>query len=273
MSKLVDGNKISERIIKKLQERIKKNKLSLKVSVVLVGDNKVSLSYIRQKGKMAEKIGIDFTVYNFLKKIKEDELIKKIKKIEEKSSGLIIQLPLPSYLNKRNVLNSISEKKDIDFLSKQNLSYFYNGDFSFLPPVISAINYILKDKKISVKGKNIVLIGYGDLVGKPLSFWLASSGATISVLNEYTKKLKDFTLNADILISGVGKKDLIKPDMVKKNVIVIDAGSSYFNGKIVGDINRLVFKKSLIHCPVPGGIGPITTASLFENLIKFKELN
>ncbi len=271
MSKLIDGNKIAHNILNKLEREIKKNKLKLKVSVILVGNNHVSLSYIKQKAKTANRIGVDFNLYKLPLKIKEDKLIKEIKKIEKKSSGIIVQLPLPFNLNRENVLNSISCEKDIDFLSKNSLSQFYSEDFSFLPPVVSAINYIFKNIKISVKGKNIVLVGYGILVGKPLSFWLASSGATISVLNKETPDFKKFTFNADVLISGVGKKDLIKPNMVKKNVIVIDAGSSYFNKKIVGDVSSSVFKKSLMHCPVPGGVGPITTACLFENLVKLNK--
>ncbi len=272
MSKSINGNEIAEKIIKKAEKRIKKDCLKLKMVVVLIGDDPVSLSYISQKKKYAEKAGVEFSLYQFSKKIKEKDLTKEIEKISKSCSGVIIQLPLPVNLETQKVLDVVPQKKDIDLLSTQSLGKFYGQDFSILPPVVQAIKIVLNENKISVKQKNISIIGFGRLIGKPLSFWLASSGATISIINESTKNPSFFTKKADVLISGVGKAGLIKGNMVKERVIAIDAGSSFSKGKIKGDFNESIQKKASLYAPVPGGIGPITTACLIQNLIKMQNL-
>ena len=269
MKEKIDGNKIADKIIKKQKKEIKKN---LKVAVVLVGENPASISYIKQKEKLFLKANIKFSLFKFSEKTNRGYLIKEIKKICKSSSGVIIQLPLPFNYKNQEILDSVSFKKDIDLLSTFNLGKFYSGDFSMLPPVVGAVNHIFNYYNISVKGANISLFGFGKLVGKPLSFWLSSKGATVSVINELTKNPSSFSKNSDIIISGVGKNNLIKGNMVKKGVIAIDGGSSFYKGKIVGDFDKSVYQKSLIYTPVPGGLGPITTACLIENLVKFKKI-
>ena len=153
-------------------------------------------------------------------------------------------------------------------MSEINSNKFYGGDFSVLPPVVGAVNYIFKENKISVKGKNVVLVGYGRLVGKPLFFWLTFRGAIVLVVNKTISGVSLSTPKADILISGVGKPNLIKESMIKKGVIAVDVGSGFQEGKIVGDFDKSVFKKASIITPVPGGVGPVTTACLIENLVK-----
>ncbi len=271
MTKIIDGTKIAEEIISKVKKKVENNKLKLRLSVVLVGNNKASLSYISQKEKFAHKAGIDFSLYRFPEKTKQQELIKNIEKISKLTFGLIVQLPLPKNLNDQEVLNSIPKEKDIDILSEDNLGKFYTGDFNILPPVVKAVDCILNKEKISVKGKNVAIIGAGKLVGKPLAVYLMKKKATVCVINEFTKNKIYFTKKSDIIISGVGKQNLIKSNMVKRNVIAIDAGFSLVNKKIKGDFSESVYKKALKYTKVPGGIGLITTACLIDNLIKINE--
>ena len=228
---------------------------------------------MRHIQKFCRECEIDFSLYRFAENISQKDLLRKIERINEKSSGVVIQLPLPSRLNVQEVLNAVSEKKDIDFLSEINSNKFYNGDFSILPPVVGAVDYIFKENKISVKNKKIVLIGHGRLVGKPLLFWFNSQGVKVSTIDKITDNVSSITKKADILISGVGKPNLIKKNMVKKGVIAIDIGSSFQKGKVVGDFDKSVFEKSSIITPVPGGVGPVTTACLIENLIKLNLKN
>jgi len=264
---ILDGKKIAHEIVSDFKESIRG--LDLKLSVVLVGDNPVSLSYISQKKKIALEAGISFEVYRFDKNIIFTNLLEEIREIISKSSGVIIQLPLPSKFNTQELLNLIPREKDIDLLSANSLGNFYTGDFSVLPPVVGAISYIFSKNNIDLKGKNVAVIGAGRLVGKPLALWLMSSGATISVLNKKTKNMSFFIKNADIIISGTGQADLINGDMVKVGVIAIDAGSSIEDGKISGDFNKKsIIPKASLFSTVPGGVGPITIACLLENLVK-----
>ncbi len=271
MSKLINGNEIADEIAKKARIEIRKENLKLKIAVILVGNNPVSLSYISQKEKCSQKAGVGFFLYQFPKKIKEKELKEKIKKISKSCSGLIVQLPLPSNFKTQEILDEVSERKDIDRLSENSLKKFYKQDFFIIPPVTRAVKYILDKNEVTIKGKNVVVVGFGRLVGKPLSFWFSSLGATVSIVNEFTKNPSFYTKKADILISGVGKANLIKGNMVKKGVIAIDVGSKFFKGRIVGDIDKLVHKKALLYTPAVGGIGPITTACLIENLVKLNK--
>lgn len=268
---ILDGKKIAQEIISDLKKKI--HNQDLKLSVVLVGDNPVSLSYISQKKKMALEMGVFFEIYHFNKDIDFLNLSEKIKKIVSESSGVIIQLPLPSKFNIQEVLNLIPKEKDIDFLSVDSLGKFYTGDFSILPPVVGAVSYIFLKNNIDLKSKNVVIIGVGRLVGKPLALWMMSSGATVSILNKRTKDISFFTKNADIIISGAGEPDLIKGNMVKDGVIAIDAGSSIEEGKITGDFHKeSILLKASFFSTVPGGIGPITTACLLENLVKLNNM-
>ncbi len=269
---ILDGRKIADEILAEVREMVNKDNLSLKLSVVLVGDNKVSLSYISQKKESCIKTGIDFDLYQFDKDISQDDLRKEIERINENSSGVIIQLPLPLSLNGQEVLNMIPKEKDIDILSEIRLGKFYAGDFDLLPPVVGAISHVFSKEEISLKDKYVVLIGSGKLVGKPLSIWLMAQGATISVLNKGTKDISSFIKEADIVISGAGSSNLIKGEMVKEGSIAIDAGSSIEVGRVSGDFEKeTVTKKTSLFLPVPGGIGPITTACLIDNLVKLNK--
>jgi len=272
MSKILDGKKTSEKILSDLKKETQK--LNLKLAVVLVGENPASLLYIEQKKKACEKIGVSFELFKFHQKISTSTLKKKVTEIVKRPdvSGLIIQLPLPEKINTQEILNAVSSKKDVDILSDENLGKFYQGNMRFLPPTVAGIAELLKKYRIEIKGKNIVLIGTGILVGKPLSIWLLNKKATFSAVGSFTKNIMFFTKQADILISGTGKPNLIKGNMVKKGAILIDCGSGKLRGKIIGDMNfKSVSKKASFIAPVSGGVGPMTVAMLLWNLVKMNK--
>ena len=274
--KLLKSTELSEKLLVRLKKRLEKSKLKLRLAVIQIGRNYVSDVFISQKKKVAEKVGIYFKLYKFDKKIEKNRLKKKIKKIIENplNSGIVIQLPLPKQFLADDFLNLIPEKKDVDVLSEKSLGKFYQGKLKILPPTVKGILSLLKNYKIKLKGKNIVIVGTGKLVGLPLSLQLLKEKATLLILNEFTKNISFFTNKADILISGVGKPNLIKSNMIKKGAVVIDAGTSQKNGKITGDIDfRKVSQKTSYISPVPGGVGPMTVISLFENLVELNESN
>ena len=280
--KILDGKKLSERILANLEKEIKNHRLKLRLAVILVGENPISQIFINQKEMACEKIGINFKLFKFPTKIKNSELKKEISGIVKNpaNSGVIIQLPLPKKFLPEEILNLISEEKDIDVLSENSLGKFYQalpsfssknlggqGTLKILPPTVQGILYLFKNYKIDLKGKNVVIVGAGRLVGFPLAIQLLKEKATVSVLNEFTKDAPSFLKKADILISGVGKPNLIKGNMIKRGVIVIDAGTSVKNGRLVGDVDfKSVSQRASYITPVPGGVGPLTVACLLENL-------
>ncbi len=268
--KFFDGKKLSEKILDNIKKEIKNRRLKLKLAVILVGNNQVSKIYINQKKKACEKVGIDFQLFKFPVKISTQKLKREIKKIVKNptNSGAIIQLPLPKNFNTQEILNLVPAKKDIDVLSDKSAERFYSGNFFILPPVVGVVSHILKEYKIPARKKKIIIIGSGRLIGKPLFFWLSRKKYKVSVVDKSTKNIPSITKKADILISGVGKPNLIKGSMVKKGVIVIDAGTSVYRGKLKGDVDfETVSKKASYITPVPGGVGPMTVACLLKNLL------
>ncbi len=275
-AKILDGRKLAEKIFNNLKRKVETNNLKLCLVVIQIGENLVSRIFINQKKKACEKIGINFKLFKFSAEISNLKLKEKIKKIvkESANSGVIIQLPLPKKFLPEEILNLIPKEKDIDILSEKSLGELYQGTLKILPPTVNGILRLLKNYRIEIKGKNIVVVGAGRLVGFPLASQLLKEKATLSVLNEWTRDASSFIKKADILISGVGKPNLIKGNMVKKDVIVIDAGSAMKNGKIVGDIDfKSVSSKASHITPVPGGVGPLTVACLLENLVKLNTKN
>jgi len=273
---ILDGKKLSDKILNNLKKKIESHQMKLRLAVIQIGRNYISEVFISQKKKVAEKIGIGFKLYQFDKKIEKDRLKKKIKEIikDPLNSGIIIQLPLPKQFLADDFLNLIPEEKDVDVLSEKSLGKFYQGKLKILPPIVKGILSLLKNYKIKLKGKNVVIIGTGRLIGLPLNLQLLKEKATLLVLNEFTKNISFFTNKADILISGVGKPNLIKSNMIKKGAVVIDAGISQRNGKVIGDVDfKEVSKKASYITPVPGGVGPMTVVSLLENLVELNESN
>ena len=274
MAKIVQGKKIADKILTRLQKEVrllKSRGITPKLGVFLIGDNKPSHTYVRKKQEACEKIGVDFILKHYSPDIMEEELIKEVKAIQKnyELSGLIVQLPLPVHIDYKNVVNYINPKIDVDCLTDINLSRLKTGDYCIEPPTPGAILEILKYHNIDLKKNKVVLMGTGVLVGKPLADLLFHKQADIVTCNSSTKNPEEIARTADILISAVGKHNLIRGDMIKKGAVVIDAGVSFVDGKMYGDINfEEVKKKASLVTPTPGGVGPLTVAKLIENTIK-----
>jgi len=268
--KILDGRKLADNILNSIKKEVKSRRLKLRLAIILVGNGQISRIFIHGIEKDSEKVGIDFKLFKFSARISHQRLRKEINKIikNPQNSGIVIQLPLPKKFCPEEFLNLIPEEKDINVLSEKSLGKFYQGTLKILPPTVEGILEILKNYKINVLGKDIVIIGVGRLVGFPLATQLLKEKATVSVLNEFTKDAIFFTRKADILISGVGKPNLIKESMIKKRAVVIDAGAIMKNGKLAGDVDfKSVSKKASFLTPMPGGVGPMTVACLLKNLV------
>ena len=271
----LDGKKLSEKILDELKIEISGIKKQLRLAVVVVGENVIVRKFIEQKKKTATAVGIDIRIYPFVEKITTDELRQKIADIvhEKKNTGVIIQLPLPGHLNPQYILNSVTPEKDVDVLSARSLGNFVVGRNKILPPVVGAIKEFFEEYKIDYKNKYIVVVGAGNLVGRPVALWLLQEKATFSVLRSSTPNPAEFLRKADIIISGVGKSKFITGDMVKEGVVIIDAGTSESEGQMVGDVDCVsISGKAFYITPVPGGIGPLTVAMLFRNLVTISRL-
>ncbi len=271
--KILDGVNLAEDIL----QGLKKNPLAkqLGLAVVQVGENAISKKYIAEKQKACEKIGISFELFEFPETILTEALKVKIREIGQNPlhSGMIIQLPLPKKFPTQEILDCIPQKKDVDVLSTRQFGLFALSKGAISPPTVHAISLLLKEAHIStLKGTNVAIVGSGRLVGLPLSLWLISQGATVSIVNKSTKDIGKITSAADILISGVGICNLIKGAMVKKGAVVIDAGSSVENGTSYGDVDfESASKKASFITKVPGGVGPLTVVCLLQNLLALQK--
>ena len=269
--KILDGKKLAERILHNIKRKIARKHLKLTLAIIIVGENRISQIFIRQKEKACNLVGIRFQLFSLSSKMSIKLVVKEIAKITHNPnySGIIVQLPLPKKFPQQEILNLIPPEKDIDVLSEVSLGKFYAKTLLISPPTVEGISRLLATYKIPIKGKNIVLIGAGDLVGLPLALWFLGGKATVSVAHKFTKDIASLTKKADVVVSGVGKPNLVKGTMVKKGVVVIDAGTSQVKGKVTGDIDfETVAKKASFITPVPGGVGPMTVACLLENLVK-----
>jgi methylenetetrahydrofolate dehydrogenase (NADP+)/methenyltetrahydrofolate cyclohydrolase len=273
---IFDGNKRKEEILNSLKpriEKIRKKGINPKLSIVNVGKNPASLSYIKMKIQALKKLNLEYELYDF-EKIEEKDLIELIKELNEKdTNGILIQMPLPSYLNAKKILNEIEPIKDVDCLTEENLGKLMYNDETIAPCTPKGIIDIFESEKIELEGKEVVIVNNSILIGKPLSIMLTNRFATVTLCHVKTKDLKEHTSKADILITATGVPKLIKKEHIKKGVVLIDAGFTKINEKPVGDVDFEEVKDlcSLI-TPTPGGVGPMTVAMLVKNLITCTEL-
>ncbi len=269
MTKILDGKKIADKILFSLRKKVEKEKARLKLVVFLFGKDKVNEIFAKQKEIACEKAGINFEKIFVPKSVKIKQLEKEIKKVSEdkRTSGIVLQFPFPKNFPSQKVIDLIPPKKDPDILTSENLGKFFSGELKCLPPVVKGVLYLLKESKVNIRGKKVALVGTGRLVGLPLAVFLAQKGATVLGLNKHTPDISFFTRNSDIIITGAGKRNLIKGEDIKKGAIVIDGGYSFFKGKLVGDVDtKSVLGKAKYIAQVPGGLGPLTCACLLENL-------
>ncbi len=275
MDKLINGKIISNDIKEEIKKEVEKLEVKPKLVVIQVGDNDASNIYIKNKGLACKYVGMNFEHLKFSEDILESELTKEIEQLNNNSlvNGIIVQLPLPKNLNTKKILNKVDFNKDVDGLTDINLGKLFNGEENLTPCTPTGIIYLLKKYNIELKGKHVVIVGRSILVGKPLIHMLLNEDATVSICHSKTNNLKKYTKQADILIVAIGKKQFIKKDMVKKNVIVIDVGINKFENKISGDVDfDNVIKLVSLITPVPNGIGPMTIAMLLKNTLKSYKL-
>ena len=272
----IDGKAFSQVILEKIKEE--HNQLKEKygkqagLAVVIVGNNPASQVYVRNKMKACENVGFYSENIELDKNISEEELLQEIDKLNknDRINGILVQLPLPSHINELKIIDSISPEKDVDGFHVANIGKMVIGDETgFLSCTPYGIMQLLEEYKIEIAGKDAVIIGRSNIVGKPMALMLIQKGATVQVCNSRTKDLRKKLNDADIIIVAAGVPKLLKKEYVKEGAVVIDVGINRVDGKICGDVDyEEVAEKASYITPVPGGVGPMTIASLIKNTFK-----
>ena len=286
---LIDGKEISKLVYKDIVNEInvitKKIQRPPSLNIILIGDNPSSLTYVNNKLKKCKEIGISGNLIKKPKNIDEQSVISIINELnqDEKVDGIILQLPIPNHLNERILIEKISPLKDVDGLTATNIGLLSIGKPRFIPATAYGIMEILKNENIISEGKNIVVIGRSNIVGKPMVALLSGKdeNATVTVCHSKTINLKQHTLNADVIIVAVGKPNILDGSMIKEGAIVFDVGINRIENKenskgfsIVGDVDfNSILKKASSITPVPGGVGPMTIAMLMKNVCEAAKLN
>ncbi len=272
----IDGKAFSQVILEKIREE--HNQLKEKygkqagLAVVIVGNNPASQVYVRNKMKACENVGFYSENIELDENISEEELLQEIDKLNknDRINGILVQLPLPSHINELKIIDSISPEKDVDGFHVANIGKMVIGDETgFLSCTPYGIMQLLEEYKIEIAGKDAVIIGRSNIVGKPMALLLIQKGATVQVCNSRTKDLRKKLNDADIIIVAAGVPKLLKKEDVKEGAVVIDVGINRVDGKICGDVDyEEVAEKTSYITPVPGGVGPMTIASLIKNTFK-----
>lgn len=272
MAIILDGKMLRDKIFESLKAKLDKMEQKPTLAVILVGENPASQIYVRNKKKTAEKLGINSLAIEYPSDISEEELLNKIKELnsDEKVTAILVQLPLPAHINKNRIIDAILPQKDVDGLTPYNLGKLFSGEEPFVYPCTpKGILLLLDEYNIKLEGKNIVVVGRSNLVGKPVAQMLLKRNATVTMCHSHTQNLSEITKTADIIVSAVGKK-VIGEKMLKSDCVVIDVGIFRDeNGKISGDVDfENVSKTAAYISPVPGGVGPMTIASLMLNTVE-----
>jgi len=272
---IIDGKKEAAL----LREEIKKEILLLKektkkapgLSVILIGDYAPSQIYVKNKEKNSKEVGINSEVIKYPKDITEQEVLNKIKELNNNPevSGILVQLPLPKHINKEKIINAIHPKKDVDGFNPINVGNLASGYEAIIPCTPLGCLHLIKKIEKNLTGKHAVVIGRSNLNGKPMAQLLLRENCTVTIVHSKTKDLKAECQKADILVAAVGKDNLVKGDWVKKDSIIIDVGINKVEEKIVGDVDfESVKEKVKAITPVPGGVGPMTIACLLKNTLE-----
>lgn len=277
MNFLIDGKSIAQKVLDKTVQRVtelKNRGVSPKLAVVLVGEDLPSQTYVKRKRLAAEKAGIAFHLEQLPETTDKALIIRAIHELQEDKnlSGLIVQIPLPEPLYTAEVLNAIDPRVDVDCLTNENLGKLMMNAAPWEPPTPAAVMEILHSMQIDPTGKNVTIVGVGALVGKPLAVMLMNRRASVTTVNSITRDMKEKCLQADIIVCGVGKANIIRGDMVKPNAIVIDTGVSFLDGVMHGDVAVDEIVDHAFVTPTPGGVGPITVAKLLANTVTAAEL-
>jgi methylenetetrahydrofolate dehydrogenase (NADP+)/methenyltetrahydrofolate cyclohydrolase len=270
MTRIINGKKIAEDIYTELKEEVKNLEDKPGLAVVLVGDDPASLVYVRNKERICKRLGLNYRLMRFPQSADKNEILSTIESLnsDKEINGIIVQIPLPEHLDPFEVVSAIDPLKDVDGLHPDNLGRLLSGKPRIIPCTPLGVIELLKRENIDIRGKNAVIVGRSNLVGKPLFHLLLSLDATVTVCHSKTRDLKEETSRADILVCAVGVPKLISADMVKEGATVIDVGINRVGDRLVGDVDfeNIMGIASAI-TPVPGGVGPMTVAMLMKNVI------
>jgi len=275
MAKIIGGKAIAEQIkieLKKEVAKLRSKGIIPGLAVIIVGQDPASKIYVRNKVKTSTELGIFSQVWELAQETTQEKLLELIEELNgnDRVHGILVQLPLPKHLDEKAVIEKIDSKKDVDCFTFENIGRIFSGEGLFLPCTPAGIIEILKREKIEIAGKECVIVGRSNIVGKPLALMLLQENSTVTVAHSKTKNLAEICRRADILISAVGKPEVITDGMIKDGAAVIDVGINRDeNGKIVGDVDfESVSQKASFITPVPGGVGPMTIVMLMRNTIE-----
>ena len=274
MAQIIDGKAVSAKVkeqVRKEAEVLKEKGIEIGLAVVIVGDNTASRVYVNNKKKACAEVGFTSYEYALPEETTEAELLELVEKLnnDDKVNGILVQLPLPKQINENAIINAIRPEKDVDAFHPENVGHIMIGDFSFLPCTPAGVMELIAETGVDVCGKNCVVIGRSNIVGKPMAMLLLHKNGTVTICHSRTKNLAEICSQADILVAAVGKAGFVTPDMVKEGAVVIDVGMNRNSeGKLCGDVDYAAcFDKAGYITPVPGGVGPMTIAMLMRNTL------
>lgn len=263
----VDGKQLQRGIAEDLKGMLDSTDTSLRLDLVYVGNDPVIETFMRLKKSFGEKIGVSVVMHTFAESTDEKKIKAAVETISSSPAvnGVVIQLPLPPHIDADMLMDGIPENKDVDLLSQSAYAKFKAGNSSILPPVVGAVAEIFSAYNVELSGKEIAVVGRGELVGDPMTVWLENNGVSPNVF----EKGDDLAAlrTADIIISGAGDPHIITPEHIKTGVVIIDAGTAQADGGIKGDVDPACEEKASLYSPVPGGVGPLTVAMVFKNMI------
>lgn len=274
MYKIISGKEVSAAVKSRVAQEISELKdkgIEACLAVILVGDDPASRVYVNNKKKACEFCGIRSLEYVLPAETTQEELIALIEKLNEDKAvnGILCQLPLPKHLDEKAVLNLIKPEKDVDAFHPENVGHIMIGDFNFLPCTPAGIMEMLRYENISLDGKSCVVIGRSNIVGKPMAMLMLKENATVTICHSRTKNLKEVVAGADIIVAAVGRPNFVTADMVKDGAVIIDVGINRMeDGTLCGDVDFEACKEKASYItPVPGGVGPMTIATLMQNTV------
>jgi len=277
-SRIIDGKFLAQQIEDEVRSGVKELKNSLGVipglATILVGEDPASKMYVRLKHKACERVGIRAEDYLLPAEASQEDLFSLIDNLNRDINvhAILLQLPLPKHLSPQKAMEAITSTKDADGFHPYNMGKLMIGDEGLVPCTPHGVIRVLEEYNVSVKGKNVVIIGHSNVVGKPMAAMFLNRNATVSVCHVFTDNLKKYTLEADILVVAAGVKYLIKADMVKEGVVIFDVGITKEENGVYGDVDfENVIKKASLLTPVPGGVGPITIAMLMKHVLMCAE--
>ncbi|MBZ4670108.1 MAG: methenyltetrahydrofolate cyclohydrolase/5,10-methylenetetrahydrofolate dehydrogenase [Oscillospiraceae bacterium] len=279
MAEIINGKEVAARVKAEVRNevlRLKEKGIDTGLAVVIVGNDPASRVYVNSKKKACEEVGINSYEYALPEETTQDELLKLVGELnaDERVDGILVQLPLPKHIDENAIINAISPQKDVDAFHPFNVGRIMIGEYNFLPCTPAGVMELIKSAGIELSGKDCVVIGRSNIVGKPMAMLLLHKNATVTICHSKTRNLKEICSKADVVVAAVGRANFVTADMVKDGAVVIDVGINRLpDGKLCGDVDfEGVKEKAGYITPVPGGVGPMTIAMLMKNTLASSKL-